>query len=66
MSRSLSASVWILAVAAALAGSACGRYGPPVRASEQAASTREASPPPDPSSAPAVDPGDPVAPDQEP
>jgi hypothetical protein len=53
------------ALAAALAGSACGRYGPPLRAHE-AAAARDESPPPPEITDPAVDPDDPVLPDETP
>lgn len=65
MRRSPKAALWVGLVAAVLAGSACGVYGPPLRAHE-AAARREQSPPPEPITDPAVDPDDPAVPDQEP
>jgi hypothetical protein len=61
MSRSLSAALLVTAVTAALAGSACGVYGPPKRAQDRAA----ASAPPQPAAAPA-EAEETAAPDQEP
>jgi len=66
MSRCLERALWAVLVAAALAGSGCGRYGPPVRAHERTAASREQNPPPEPIEDPTVDPDDPVVPDQEP
>jgi hypothetical protein len=72
MSRCLSGAWLALGVAAALAGSACGRYGPPVRAHERAAKREQpaasdrgsaAQPAPTPGETPAEEQ---AAPDQEP
>ena len=63
MSRSLSAALLGTAVAAALAGSACGVYGPPKRAQDRAAAAAPA--PPEPAAAPAAE-AEEAAPDQEP
>jgi hypothetical protein len=67
MSRFRSAAMLGMLLATALAGAACGRYGPPVRAHERAAAAPEGGAPPEPVSAPTVDPDDPaLQPDQEP
>jgi len=66
MSRWLSAALWAAVVAVALAGSACGRYGPPVRARDRAAAGKQQSPPPESARDPSADPGEPGAPGQEP
>ncbi len=52
-------------LAGALAGSACGRYGPPRRVHETAAARSDGSqpPPPPPPSTDPADPDDPVLPD---
>jgi hypothetical protein len=62
MSRSPQAALWIAVVAAALAGSACGVYGPPVRAHEAAARREQSSRPRPSPSAPAVEPDEPAEP----
>ena len=57
MRRSLSGFLACVLVAVALAGAACGRYGPPVRRADPGA-----APPPPPITDPVVDPDDPVVP----
>jgi hypothetical protein len=63
MSRWRTSALLAVAVAGALAGAGCGRYGPPVRAHERAAKAPEPTPPSDPAAA--ADPADPTDPDQE-
>jgi len=70
MSGCVRSALGVLVIAVSLAGSACGRYGPPVRASERAMPAEEQreldEELPAPITDPAVDLDDPVVPGEEP
>jgi hypothetical protein len=70
MSGCVRSALGVLVLAVGLAGSACGRYGPPVRASERAMPAEERRERdedlPAPITDPTVDLDDPVVPGEEP